>query len=338
MEQQQIRVSFSVGTKLLIGVVSLLILVISFLDISTILLLTEDKRAYTYQGQAAEASMVGKDFLGVTRYSLNTLRLSLANPQESALKLNLEGQTDLISIGIYEADISTKTITKRTLITKDSETAKLKLLPEDLEVSDEGLKSSWNELEQSGIAYLNLSSPGKMPLLGLAILEKGPEITAQAQTPFQPNPNADSKKALAIGIFPLVSYSNDVYSSKITLATKQGKVLFDSDPATLYGQISIKTDPLFVSAVESKTTLGAKEFDFQEVRYLGSYFRPNLDLVVLTRTEWRKAMRATYALSEKFILLGLMSIGAAILFAILFSKTLTAPISRLYQATRAVAS
>jgi sigma-B regulation protein RsbU (phosphoserine phosphatase) len=40
---------------------------------------------------------------------------------------------------------------------------------------------------------------------------------------------------------------------------------------------------------------------------------------------------------EKFILLGLMAIGAAVVFALFFSKTLTAPINRLYQATKEVA-
>ena len=49
MEQQQIRVSFSISTKLLLTVVTLLLLVIGFLTVSTVVVLTEDKRAYTFQ-------------------------------------------------------------------------------------------------------------------------------------------------------------------------------------------------------------------------------------------------------------------------------------------------
>jgi hypothetical protein len=63
MEQQQFKVSFSVGTKLLISVVLLLFIVIIFLNTSTILLLKEDKRAYTYKSQASETVMAGREFV-----------------------------------------------------------------------------------------------------------------------------------------------------------------------------------------------------------------------------------------------------------------------------------
>ena len=48
-------------------------------------------------------------------------------------------------------------------------------------------------------------------------------------------------------------------------------------------------------------------------------------------------MKATYTLIEKFFLLGSMAVGAAVVFAILFSKTLTSPLARLYDATKEVA-
>ena len=62
MEQHQIKVSFSLGTKLLLSVLALILTAITFLDVSTILLLTEDKKAYTYQAQATEAYLVGREF------------------------------------------------------------------------------------------------------------------------------------------------------------------------------------------------------------------------------------------------------------------------------------
>ena len=54
MEQQQFRVSFSLGTKLLLSIVTLLLIVIGFLTVSTIIVLTDDKRAYTFQAQGTE--------------------------------------------------------------------------------------------------------------------------------------------------------------------------------------------------------------------------------------------------------------------------------------------
>ncbi|MBI2712621.1 MAG: SpoIIE family protein phosphatase, partial [Bdellovibrio sp.] len=50
------------------------------------------------------------------------------------------------------------------------------------------------------------------------------------------------------------------------------------------------------------------------------------------------ALRPAYTLIEKGIFLGMVAVGAAVVFAILFSKTLTAPIGRLYEATKQVAS
>lgn len=341
MEQQQFRVTLSVGTKLLIGVVALLFIVISFLDLSTVVLLTEDKRAYTFQGQAAEATLVGRDFLGFVRLSQNTLRVALVSSQvstqgdSSALQKVVEGQTDLISIRMYKDLANTASqdpvnpgLTPPVTTSPSfqpwasaelaTEMARLKLGAEDFELVEPGLKSGYADLVQNQSLLMNLSRPGRPPLLGLAIRDA-------------------ATQQVAVGVFPLVSYASDFYSSKLTLATKKGDVLFDSDPAVLYGNISLKADPLFVDAVQSRPTLGAKEFEIDGTRYLGSYFRPGMDLVVLTRMEWRQAMRATYSLAEKFILLGLMAIGAAILFAILFSKTLTSPLSKLYQATREVA-
>ena len=79
------------------------------------------------------------------------------------------------------------------------------------------------------------------------------------------------------------------------------------------------------------------EFDSGGAHFLGSYVQPSYDLVVLNRTEWKKAIRSTYTLGEKFVLLGLLAVGTAVIFAIVFSRTLTSPINRLYEATREVA-
>src|SRR4051812_31974284 len=79
MGQQQTEVSFSLGTKLLISVVSLLFIAIVFLDVATIFVLTEDKRAYTYQAQSTDALLAGRDLAGSARLALDTLRLSLVS-------------------------------------------------------------------------------------------------------------------------------------------------------------------------------------------------------------------------------------------------------------------
>ena len=96
-------------------------------------------------------------------------------------------------------------------------------------------------------------------------------------------------------------------------------------------------DPLFDAARASTIQTGALEFQNKGERYLGSYVHPGYDLVVLNKTEWKKAIRAAYTMAEKFVLLGLIAVGTAVIFAILFSRSLTSPINRLYEATKEVA-
>ena len=80
MEQHQSRVRFSLGTKLLCSVLALILVSIFFLDFSTILLVTQDKRAYTFQSQSSEAVLVGKEFVNLTTYAMDSLRVALGTP------------------------------------------------------------------------------------------------------------------------------------------------------------------------------------------------------------------------------------------------------------------
>lgn len=333
MEQQQFKVSFSVGTKLLIGVVTLLVLVISFLDISTIILLKEDKRAFTYQAQANEAASIGREFVNMVRYALNSLRLAQAGVESSqgvhtqdpaALRRVLESQHEVFALTLVHVDFRTGRSELIAQASRGKELSKLGYDSSDLIYPEKLIRRILLDLRKSGVAFLNLSKSGKPPLLGLAYLDTS---------------RPDAKGAvMALGYISLEAFGAETRASSITLATKRGETLFDSDPARMFGDRVITSDPLFLAALDAKLTTGAQEYEHEGVHYLGSYFRPGFDLIVMSKTEWRKAMRATYALAEKFILLGFMSIGAAILFAILFAKSITAPLAQLYQATRQVAA
>src|SRR3954467_193714 len=74
----QNRVRFSLGKKLLLGVVALLFFIILFLNISSILLFQKDKRAYTYQSQSTGGVLAGREVVNTLKHALDTLRLTLA--------------------------------------------------------------------------------------------------------------------------------------------------------------------------------------------------------------------------------------------------------------------
>src|SRR5208282_5243605 len=94
---------------------------------------------------------------------------------------------------------------------------------------------------------------------------------------------------------------------------------------------------VFDRVVASSPSSGAEEYDRQGSHFIAGYVRPGLNLVVISKADWKKAIQATYDLIIKFALLGLMALGVALVFSIIFSRTLTRPINRLYQATKEMA-
>jgi serine phosphatase RsbU (regulator of sigma subunit) len=334
MEQQQFKVSFSVGTKLLGMVLLLLFFSIAFLDISTIFLLEKDKRAYTYQAQSTEALLLGKEFINLARHGLDTLRLSLASvdplkpitpQQSSALQSVVNNQTEVIGISIELLNKAAATTTVLTQTLKNDVLKELELRVDDLRPPVELMKEQMPTLLKQGFVFLNLSKVGKPPMVAAIIADLSLKDNATGVP-------------IAFGFVSLRGFGKDVRASALTLADREGWVLFDTNPANLFTKKNIGDDPLFEAAIGSQLTAGAQEYESEGTRYLGSYVRPGFELIVLTKTEWRKAMSATYALTEKFLLLGCMAIGAAIIFAMLFAKTMVAPINRLYEATKEVAA
>jgi sigma-B regulation protein RsbU (phosphoserine phosphatase) len=334
MEQDQFKVSFSVGTKLLISVVSLLLLAIAFLDVSTILLLTEDKRAYTYQAQSTEAVLAGREVVNTVKHALDTLRLSLASidpskpvssQQQQALKSVLENQTEVLGVRLRWLDPQTgRTTAPITEFFKDDELSDVEAKPAELSVAPELVTEALPVLEKNSYSLANASTQSGVPVLGVILAD------LKTRSPKGEIP-------IAIGFVSLKGFGRETRASHLTVVNRDGWVLFDSDPTVLFARKNIGDDPLFQEGAGAAMVSGAKEYEFEGARYLASYVKPGLDLVVLTKTDWRDAMSSTYALIEKYVLLGCMAVGAAILFAILFAKTMTAPLKKLYEATREVA-
>jgi serine phosphatase RsbU (regulator of sigma subunit)/HAMP domain-containing protein len=349
MDQQQIiKVSFSVGTKLLLSIVLLLVLVIFFLNISTLLIVTDDKRAYVYSSQSKETLLAGRQFEDLVRHATDTLRISLAtvdpskpvtptltsNPpvpvatpgqvtpaQNKALDAVVSNQTDLLMTAIYLWISPTE---KLTLIGQSGQELSYQLTPEMM-------KKAQPSLLTDSVAYINLSQEGKPPMLGILF----------ADTRMKDNPLG---MPIALGVAPLAEFAKLMRNMNLTVATVAGDILFDNDTrkmfGTPFGNQNVLSDPLFQKAKASASShfaQGSAEFEDGGVKYLGSYDSPGLGITVLDRTEWAKAIRSVYALGEKFVKIALIAIGAAIIFAIFFSKSLTAPIQRLYNATKQIA-
>jgi len=344
MEQQQFKISFSLGTKLLLSVVTLLLVVIGFLTTSTILMLTEDKRAYTFQSQGTENVLVGREFVSLGGRALSSLQLVLAgydplrpltDAQARSIQSVLDNQSDIILTetgNLMETGASFGFEPSRRFIV-ESRLKASELKAEDLVIPEEWWKIALPNLTREGFYFINLSKVGRDPLLAVlrADLSYKPPQTLGVSAQKKVIP-------LAIAYVPLSGFGKEVKGSRVTITNSDGFVLHDTDSTVLFSNANLAEDPIFLKAIASQTAVGAGEFEAKSRRFLGSFFRTDWQLLVLSRTDWKNAMSATYTLTEKFALLGLMCIAGAVIFALLFAKSLTAPLLALYNATKQVAS
>lgn len=334
MEQHQFKVSFPLRYKLLTTVISLLLGIMGFLTISTTFLIKDDKTAFTYLIQETEAQLVGKDFINLTRRSLDTLKQGLAsiNPlkkisakQREEIKALLENQA--ISLGLQIQFLDEKTGQVKLLHEqyREDDLQKLKLKRSDLLIKKEWLEIYLEQIQKQAFAFINVSQTGSTPLIAVIF----------ADLEFKSRKNG---LPIAIGYIPFHRFAKEVKGSHLTITDHKGWILFDSDPAVMFSRKNISDDPLFIAGASSKTSTGAMEFTQEKNQFLGNYVRPGFGVLVFAKTKLRKALASFYELIEKFLIIGAMTIGVSIILLILFSKTLTAPISRLYDATKEVAA
>jgi sigma-B regulation protein RsbU (phosphoserine phosphatase) len=329
------KISFTVGTKLLISIGAMLIALITFLSTATIILLTEDKQAYTFDSKSTEALLTGRQFSTTVAHMIDTLRLSLAasdpahptTPQESqAVTSIVQNQSDAVAVATALLDMQTGKLTPSSFFTNTKlvESAHLELDQASLfsTLTPDWVQTALPDLTSDGLGFINLSRTEGAPMMAILFADK-------AHTGPQGTP-------VAIGVAPLSELLSELKGLNLTIATRAGWVLFDTNTTSMYSRANLSDDPLIAESKAVQFKTGTKAYTISGKRYLGGYSKPGYNLVVMTRTEWEKAMRATYSLTEKFILLGCMAVGLGVIFAILFSKTLTAPINRLYHATKQV--
>ena len=332
MEQHQIKVSFPIGTKLIIGAVALLFVFILSLNIITIFLFRDDKLAYIYKTQAIEAQLFGKQFINSSTHAIETLKTILAaidpgrpveHSRKSTIQSVMSNQSDVLASQVFLVKPETKHMTLHTQSLKEADLVSIGYKVDQPLITEKELSDILPEIMKTGFSFINLTRVGGHPMMGLILADRLYK-------------NHPKGMPVAIGLLTLKSLAETVQGTQITVSNRKGWVLFDSDITKGLPQNNVSQSPLFQSVFKSKLNNGTREFDFEEKHLLGTYVLPGLNLVVLTTTEWENAMRATYMLIEKFALIGAMAIGTAIILSIFFAKTLTAPLVKLFEATKEV--
>lgn len=336
MEQQQFKISMSVSTKLLFTISILLIIPIFFLNFSAITLFKKDKKAYVYDSQATLAALAGREFVSFLDNALGTLRLVLGSVDsadnvhkdvEYTINFYLENQTVLAGAELIRLDSKNLAATKtlyRHFLPDPLEEVKLK--EEDIQFDPRSFVRHQKEIETNGFYFENISQKGQAPILAIvfsddSLLEK------------------EGYYKVAVGFVSLKHFlsGSSQSSNKFIIVDNRGDVLFHSDLKMMYERKPLGEDDTFIEAKQTVAIAGAKEyFDVNNVHTLGSYYKPGFDIVVLSQIAYDDAMRATYTLNEKFIYLALAALGFMIILGLIFSKRLTAPLNKLFKATKEI--
>ncbi len=336
MDQQQFKIGMSVSTKLLITISLLLATPIFFINISAISLFRNDKKIYIYDSQATTAILTGREFVSYLDGGLSTLKLVVGTadvsgpltPQaKNTIEFYLNNQHGLLGVELFALDIASKTATRVHQQFLPNILNAMVTTPEKIAIDPATLTEAIPELTRRGYYFRNVSKEGQPPMLSITFAD----LT---------HPPAKGPAPIAVGYVNLQHFAGDSSSlNRFTIADRNGSILFHSNERVLYTDQSVAQDAIFQEALISAVSAGAKEYLTPKgVRTLGSFYKPGFDLVALSQIDYDEAMRATYMLTEKFVILGLASLGIMIMLGLFFSRRVTAPLNRLFMATAQVSS
>jgi len=331
MEQQNFRVKFSLGTKLVLSLSLLFLVIVGFLSYSAVKLVVEDKQAYTFQLQSMEAYIAGQDFNEKVRPAVDNLRLYLTTfdprlpitpVQSENLKNLVNSQTEagFFTASFVKADGG---VTFLTANTNAEALSKASFNPDSLALDSAFYKRVREQVTLTSFSFQSLILPGKTPLIIVAFGDVGLK---------------DYEKGMPIG-FAFLDARTVIANARFgetTIASPDGRILASTNPKKLE-MLDTSAHPIFQSAMAAKLGSGTREFEIDGIAYLGAYRKLPNGPIIITQLEKRKAMAAAFTLGERLGLLGIISIIGAILFAIIFSSSITKPLKKLTLATAAVA-
>jgi sigma-B regulation protein RsbU (phosphoserine phosphatase) len=129
-------------------------------------------------------------------------------------------------------------------------------------------------------------------------------------------------------------------ATQAQVVNRVGQILMDTRNSKLAGTQVNPANPLFKAANKSPIQLGTLEFTSPESgeKYLGTYVIPGYNVVILTSIKYKDAMKGTFMLLEKMLLMGLGLLGLSLIAVVFFSIKLTRPLEQLTEATNVIAA
>lgn len=325
----EFRVKFSLAAKLILSLALLFVLIIGLLSTSAVLLVIEDKQAYTYQLQSMGAYIVSRDFSEKARLGIENLRLYLTSfdPRQkisAQQQQNLEGivknQNESMLFASYLVKPGVGVVKNLTKHAHPELIKKYSIQPEQWDVKNEEIQKIYPTLLKDSFAFLNVTQRGKPAALLIAFADVGLKDYAEGMP-------------IAVSYFDLSQLSFSRVVGEASIVSQEGDVLASTNSESVFLKETVSALPTFQAAQAAKFQTGTKEFIIDQKAFLGAFQKTPFGPIILTRIEKRKAMAAAFTLGERLAFMGIISIFVAILFAIVFSNSITKPLKRLMRAT-----
>lgn len=299
----------SLRSKLILTLVPLVMAVVGFVNFATLSFFREDKEAYVYELQGVQVQLLARELAQLVQKGTGFLEqvLTIRGLSGENQQSLFSRQTGLKQFAIYPwnpAGPETEPVRALSGTASEAPTA-------------DWLSRVKPTLASQGRALFNASSVGSEAQLGIAIVIQG---------------------RLGVVWADLSGFGQMAKSQNVTVSTMGGEALFDSDPKVQFENKSVLSDPLFQAALNHPLSAGGKEYNAQGDVQLGSFARHPAGFIALSRTPKSQAMRATYLVMERSVLLSALGVGAALILSVLFAARLTGSLGVLQRATAQVAA
>jgi len=306
---QNLKPRKTLGLKLLLGATAIVLILMSAVFLLAFNFLSEETNTFTFELQANQSQLLGQRFSNIVETATNTLKVlpTLDNQTRRAL----ESQENIKNLEVYR--ITGEKYTSKRVFSWGQNT--LNIAPSK-EIIDELLKS--------GVTYqANRAEKDQTSVYLYSLIDTDDD---------------SAKRSIVRAELNLSSLLKKSGGSASQIVNKLGQILLDTRNSQLAGNMINLENPLFKAAAQSPISLGTLEYKMPETQetHLGTYTIPGYNVMILSSLRHKDAMKGTYMLLEKMLLMGLALLGASLLVVLIFSIRLTRPLAELTEATNVI--
>ena len=308
---ESLRPRKTLGLKLLLGTTLIVLLLMSSAFFLAYSFLSEETNTFTFEAQSNQSQLLGTRFSSIVETATNTVKM--LPDLDDRTKMALDNQDNLRSLEVFKFEKAKGQANRVFSWGKaPSSTAPSK------EISNEVLKS--------GVAYEAVKNDdGITDVYLFSLMDSGDKSGGFAMIRAALNLSDLLKKSAA---------------TQAQVVNRTGQILMDTRNAKLVGTQVNVSNPLFKAANKSPIQLGTLEYTSPDTgeKHLGTYVIPGYNVVILNSIKYKDAMKGTFMLLEKMLLMGLALLGLSLIAVVFFSIKLTRPLEQLTAATNVIAA